>query len=331
MGSIVLSERGSSGARLRWSLAGFAAGLALVILLLAVSGASGDGILSALSLIPWPAYVAIAATQAVIVVLAAWKWRIVLTEILDGRTVPVGAAVGATATGALIGQVISIQVSTPIARAWTARRHGISARAAAATSLFEQALELLTLAVAAAASIALAVSGGQVWVAGLVMLALLAAGTYAIRPTLAGGGWAVARLPVPERFAAGRTQVALALAQAAAQRPAILRRLMAISLMRYVALLGLNVGIVLLILPGADPVGLVVAFPLILLLSSLPFLPAGLGAAEVSWAGVLVAQGFGPAEATEAAIALRVVSLFSFLLIYPVLFFAGRRSAAHSV
>ncbi len=312
----------SDAERLRWSLAGLAAGLAILLVVLGASGATLDGLGNVVAGVPWGVWPAIALTYAILLGLAAWKWRIVLAETLAGRTVPPGTALSATATGALLGQVISIQVSTPIVRAWAARRHGIGARAAAGTSLFEQALELLTLALAAAASVVLAASGERLWAAALALVVLLAVGTALLAPLLRLGAAILRALPF-----APAAMLADALAAAAAQRPAILRQLMALSLMRYVLLTALNVGVLMILVPGLDPVALAVVFPLILLVSSIPFLPAGLGLAEATWAGALALQGVDAVSAAEAALALRIVTLTGFVAVYPLLALAGRRDA----
>ncbi|GFE66212.1 lysylphosphatidylglycerol synthase domain-containing protein [Litoreibacter roseus] len=289
-------------------------------------------VLSANAEAPLPAiaYLYMAVVQAGIVSLAALKWKMVLAETrVSGQSIPLGAAVAATANGALIGQTISIQVSTPIVRAWVARRFGISARAAAGTSLFEQSLELVTLGIVATASVVMVAAGGALPVALIVVFGLIVLVTIAIRPILAALTKALVRAGtvLPARLGKFTKVIADGLSLAAAQNRSILARLMNLSLLRYLLLLGLNLAIVKMILPQIPLLPLVQAFPLILLVSSLPFLPAGLGATELTWASVLILNGADAAGAAETALALRVVSLASFLLVYPYLAFNERVSA----
>ena len=318
-----ISDTAPRGAKLRWNLAGIAAGLGILILVFSISGASLSGILTSLQKVSWVTYVAAGLSLALIVVLAAWKWKIVLDETLDGQSLPLGLATSATATGALLGQIISIQVSVPIVRAWIARRRGIGVHAAVGTSLFEQMLELVTLGFAAIASVVLIATSGSIWVALAALGALCICGTLAIRPTLALGATILNWLPAPTILAGGKDRLSTGLKLMSDQRASALGLLMAISLFRYAAITALNVGIMIAIAPSIDPMPLIIAFPIILLAASLPFLPAGLGAAELSWVGALVLQGIDPAQATEMAITLRVVSLAAYFGVYPFLYMAG--------
>ncbi len=319
-----------AGRRLRWSWAGFFAGLILLAILMRGSGATLAGLESILSTTPLSVWVASAALNIGIVVVAAIKWRMVLSETNSGNSLPLGAAISATATGALLGQAISIQVSLPIVRAWTARRFGIGAGPAAGTSLFEQSLELLTLAIAALASVILVVFGGKLWWAAAVFVSLLVAATLVLPPVLRAVAAALRMLSLPSTLGRLTGLLADSLDLAARQRPFVLRRLMALSLIRYSLITCLHVLLLVAFLPGLDPVPLIAAFPLILLVMSLPFLPAGLGVTEVTWTGALLVQGVDPATAAEAALALRVIATGGFLIVYPALWLAGYGASAQS-
>ncbi|EEE35636.1 conserved hypothetical protein [Rhodobacteraceae bacterium KLH11] len=327
MGLTVLSDRPrhlTRNKRIRWTLAGSIAGCALLIVLLDLTGATLAGITHVLRGISWPVYVLIMAAQSLIVLIAAMKWRIVLSETLGNQTIPLGAATSATATGALFGQVISIQVSVPIVRAWVARRYGISAHAAAGTSLFEQSLELLTLGLAALAGLTL-VAFGTVAAIG-IMLMLLVIGVPLMKPALRLMAKVVRQAGKWIKAGSAFTVLSDGLNHAANQSPAVLHKLMGLSLIRYVLIAALNVGVVWMLLPKLDPLPLFVSFPLILLVISLPFLPAGLGIAEVTWASALFVQGIDAATAAETAVSLRIVSIGGFLLAYPFLFLLGYKS-----
>jgi uncharacterized membrane protein YbhN (UPF0104 family) len=102
---------------------------------------------------------------------------------------------------------------------------------------------------------------------------------------------------------------------------AALFRITGLGFIRYLLLASLNVLILGTLVPEADLLALVTAFPLVLLVMSLPFFPGGLGVVELTWVGVLVAQGESAATAAEAALALRIVSTFGFFLVAPALLF----------
>ncbi len=312
------------GRRILWTLLGLVAGLTLLFLLLKKSGATLPGIAQAIGSVPWPMYLLIMVAQSLMVLLAAIKWRIVLSETLHQQTIPLGPATSATATGALLGQLISIQVSVPIVRAWIARKHGISAHAAAGTSLFEQSLELLTLGLAALAGLVL-ITFGAVF-ATISMLVIFVVGVPALKPTLRVIARVLRQIGKLVRMGSAFTLLADGLNQAANQSPAVLHKLMGLSLLRYILIAGLNVGLMVILLPGLDPLPLLVSFPLILLVSSVPFLPAGLGITEVTWASALFLQGIDAATAAEAAVSLRIVTIGGFLLAYPLLVLAGHKS-----
>lgn len=96
-------------------------------------------------------------------------------------------------------------------------------------------------------------------------------------------------------------------------------QLTGLSLLRYLLLAGLNVVVLVQLAPQADPLVLLAAFPLVQLLTALPVVPAGLGLVEMTWSGVLLTQGLGPAEVAGAALALRLVTTAGFLAVVPVL------------
>lgn len=319
-------ETVNRGAKLRWNLAGIAAGLGIVLVVFSVSGASLGGISKFLQSVSLLTFFAVGLALALTVILAAWKWKIVIDDALDDRTLPFGQATSATATGALLGQVVSIQVGVPIVRAWTARRNGISVHAAVGTSLFEQMIELVTLGFAAIASVVLILTSGNIWIAVAALGVLCFCGTFAIRPILIAGAAVLNWLRLPEFATTFKDRLTNGLKQISKQKSSALGLLMGISLLRYIVIAAVNVGIMIAITPTIDPLLLIVAHPLILLAVSLPFLPAGLGAAELSWVGVLVLQGIDPAQATEIAITHRVVGLTSYIGVYPFLYLAGHFS-----
>ncbi|NJM84289.1 MAG: hypothetical protein HC844_19205 [Tabrizicola sp.] len=112
-------------------------------------------------------------------------------------------------------------------------------------------------------------------------------------------------------------KLAAGFAAAARLSRGVLLRITGLSFLRYVLLASLNVLVLSALVSGVDSLALLLAFPLVLFVMSLPVFPGGLGVVELTWAGVLVAQGVSPATAAEAALALRIVSTFGFFLAAP--------------
>lgn len=291
----------------------------LLIGLVMASGLTVDGVLQAISRVPAWAYVAIALVQACIIFLAALKWHLILSSGHNG--LPFREAVRATTIGALAGQVAPIQIVTPAVRAWIARKHGVAAGRAVGTSLLEQVFEVIVLAAMAGAAVITQVAGLS-FLSGLFLaLPVTISLTLLIRPflffaqktfgALAGSmaGWVSTQLT--------RLSDGFAAAQKLSDR--LLFGLTGLSFMRYALLAGLNILVLSHFVPDVDKVVLLAAFPLVLFLMSLPFFPGGLGVTELTWVGVLMAAGETLATASEAALALRVVTTFGFVLIAPVL------------
>lgn len=287
---------------------------ALLVALVLVSGLTPRGIWAAIQTVPVWAYLPIAAVQSAIIVLGAVKWRAILAA--SGSRVGLRDATAATAIGALAGQVMPIQIATPAARAWIARRHDIPLGRALGTSLMEQAFEVLVLAGVALIGAALVLGAtGAVAAAALGLTA--AGGLLLLRGPL---GRAIRAIrPGPGPVGAAVSALARGLAEAADLSRRVFLALIGLSFARYALLAGMNVAILGVLAPQASPVALFAAYPLVLFLMSLPFFPGGLGVAELTWAGVLVAQGETAAAAAEAALALRIVMLFGFVLVAPVL------------
>jgi len=304
------------GRHLRPAVLSLALSSVLLIALVMVSGLTPEGIWKAIRLLPVWAYVPIAAAQSVIILLGAVKWWLILRE-TGGGTVGLRDASAATAIGALAGQVMPIQLVTPAARAWIARRHRIPLGRALGTSLMEQAFEVIVLATMALIGAVLVLGGVAPFLGG----AAVAAGAGLL--LLLSSRLALVPSALSEHEAGGLKSVLSKVVRGVADAARLSRKLFVqltgLSLMRYVLLAGLNVTLLSVLVPEASPVTLFAAYPLVLFLMSLPFFPGGLGVVELTWASVLMANGETATAAAEAAIALRIVSTFGFVLIAPAL------------
>ncbi|WP_413719775.1 lysylphosphatidylglycerol synthase transmembrane domain-containing protein [Silicimonas sp. MF1-12-2] len=322
-----MSRKESRNARLvqKWNYLGFAAGAGLLAFLMFFSDASWQGFLDALARTSFPFLMLLALFQGLIITLAAMKWRIVIAQTSSAeKNVPLGPAISATATGVLIGQVISIQVGVPVARIWVAKKFGLNAKAATGSSLYEQALDLLTLVFAALASILATFLNASILLLSLLACLLMPVAVLTLPIISAPCTALLNRFDPPPYLDGVRRIVVESLSAIARQDTGALMWLAALSLVRYILITIVNVWIVVSLLPEVDWLTLTSSIPLILLAMSLPFLPAGLGLTEITLGGILVLQGVDPARAVEVALAARVVLISGFILSYPFLILMGQ-------
>ncbi|MCX7289404.1 MAG: lysylphosphatidylglycerol synthase transmembrane domain-containing protein, partial [Rhodobacterales bacterium] len=255
----------------------------LLVALVWLSGLSVAGLWQAIRAVPAWACLPIALGQAVIIVLGALKWRLVIAN-TEGASLTLRDAVASTTLGTLAGQVLPIQVVTPLARAWVAGKAGITPGRAIGTSLLEQSFEILVLACMALAAL-VASTGDLAWpVAVLICGATAALATLLVGPTL--DSFARFFSAVAERLR-GHLQLVLARLSegftAAARLPQrVLLLITGLSFLRYALLASLNVLILAALVPGADKAALFLAFPIVLLVMSLPVFPGGLGVVELT-------------------------------------------------
>jgi uncharacterized membrane protein YbhN (UPF0104 family) len=284
------------------------------------SGLSASGLWHLIGLIPAWAYLLIAATQAALILLAALKWRLVIIN-TEGANLSLRDAAAATTLGTLAGQVLPIQLVTPLARAWVASKAGIAPGRAIGTSLLEQSFELLVLACMSLAALIATLGGAPLPVALAVSLAIATAATLFVGPALAGFArlFAISATRFRGRMGQAFTSLASGFGAAGCLPRKVLLLITGLGFLRYALLASLNILLIGVLVPGVDIVALLVAFPVVILVMSLPIFPGGLGVVELTWAGALIAQGASPATAAEAALALRILSTFGFFLAAPFL------------
>ena len=150
--------------------------------------------------------------------------------------------------------------------------------------------------------------------AALLALAVLGAPTLSFAVRTIAGGDASQSVGIKSRLA----KMSDALSKIKSR---LLSVLLALSFVRYALFAALNVGILMLLVPGLDPLFLAISYPLILFLMAIPIFPGGLGVVEATWSGLLISQGIDAAAAVEASIALRIISTAGFFVIAPVLVF----------
>lgn len=297
-------------------------GLSVILGMFLISGLQFSDLWRGIKAVPLVVFVLIILVQSLILLIAAVKWRIILDKLPGSeRSLPLGDALGATTWGALAGQVLPIQLVTPPIRAWVARKHKISAARAIGTSVFEQVFEVLILAAMAAMSVLIITFQFSLTVTLGATLALAVVATLLVGPGLQAFSKVLAVIAgVSANSVAALLSKLSGAAQDAAKLPRkALFQLTSLSFLRYALLAGLNVWILALVAPSVDPLTLIFAYPLILLVISLPFIPGGLGVVELTWVGVLVGAGLSSPEAVEAALVVRIISTMAFLVAVPAL------------
>jgi len=91
-------------------------------------------------------FAAMATLNALIVALGAMKGSHIIKHMgEDGAYIPLRGALLGTTMGTLLGQILPMQLVTPISRAWAARAYKIRPGFAIGTSILEQVFEVITL------------------------------------------------------------------------------------------------------------------------------------------------------------------------------------------
>ncbi len=317
-----------------WVLIGLSATFCVILGLIAVlwsSGATFANFIDLCTRVPVWAYGLIALAQAAIVVLSALRWRILLKAVSpQGESLSLGTATAATTTVTIVGQVFPIQLCTPVIRAWFAARFDIPILRSLGTSALEQTFQLLVLVSAAVPSFLFLLPTFGWLFAAIAPIIILVAMVVFVRFVIQLASRLLSGIANhrPSVLAETADRLRQGFDKAAQLPDRILASVTALSLLGYAILAALNV-LLLSVIAGVDILPLLIAYPLILFLISLPFFPGGLGVVEVTWAGVLVNEGLPFNQAVEAALALRVISTLGFFMVAPFLF-ASIRSQSPS-
>lgn len=277
------------------------------------------------------AYGVVALAQAVIIIMAAHRWSLILFGIApDAPGLGLRDSTAATTLAVLAGQVLPIQVITPLVRAWFARRHHVPTLRAIGSSVFEQLFEVIVLVSMAILAALIVQAAGRPVLAGLAAAAIILVLILAIRPIvrLGGRGCTALGAAYTGTVAQGCLRLGEGLAAIGGWSNGLLIWLSGLSFLRYGLMAALNVGLLLRLAPDVEAGTLLLAFPVVLLVMSLPIFPGGLGVVEVTWAGTLIAAGMTPGAAIEAALSLRIISTAGFFLAAPVLVAAMTPRAA---
>lgn len=295
------------------------------------SGASFVNFVELCARIPFWAYGIIAFAQATIIIVAAMRWRVLLRAVSpQGETLSLLHATGATTSAAMAGQILPIQLCTPVIRAWFASWFDIPVLRSLGTSVLEQTFQLLVLVSAAVLSFLFLMPATGWAFDATVAILILAAMVLFVRTGVQMTSKLLEIIADQgiSRFSKTAASLRLGFEKTAQLPDRVLISVTALSLFGYAVMAALN-AVLLSAIAGVEILPLLIAYPVVLFLMSLPVFPGGIGVVEATWAGVLVNEGVPFDQAVESALALRVVSTLGFFLVVPFLF-AGLRSHRRS-
>jgi hypothetical protein len=215
---------------------------------------------------------AILASTVLSTAAGAEKWRLV-EGALSGRLPTRGRAFGLSAVGSALGLFMPAPVASALARGGGSRLlTGAGGRRGAFSSAWEQLFDMGVIGIAAVpALIALRLGDFRVFLVGAI---ILAGGC----DRLVGAGTRLARRVCPQ--AMGRLL-----------DPALSLKLYRLSLVKFVALVGMTLGVAAAIRSDIPPLPLAAAVPPVAIAGMLSFVPGGLGVNEWTFALILGLSG----------------------------------------
>ena len=290
--------------RFFWVIASFLLAALLLVLLFNLLKAQPQDVLEAVFSVPVTVMIVVTALTIANQFIAAIKWRISLRELSpDASVIGLADMSEATAWGAFFGQFLPPQISTSFAR-WLYSRSSHRAGAVVGSTLFEQLFDFVVLSAAAVSGGAILVFGFQGASAAIYFLLASVGALAALRISLA-----VIESTLRNRATVRMTAVANAIARARSISPWVLFQLTGLSVVRLVLVGSRACLIVLSALPGIDLLTVALGFPVTGLAMAVPIVPAGIGAAEWTWAGLLVLAGAAAAPAAAISVAVRLINL----------------------
>src|SRR5579883_3817 len=270
-----------------------AIGLALVGLLLRISGLGLQDITARFAGMDTRAFFGLVCLIILNAFLSSEKWRITDRAIrhTSNRELSQFESFTLSALGSALGQILPVQLSMPLARTLGTRIHGRAFNRGTLGSLFEQSFDVFFGCFLMIASVGTYLLHGQwnIWVALAVpcaAIAILSVGTIlGLTRRLAGKAVSERANPV------GWRKFAIELSNSALLEPALGRKLMFFSALRFVVFV-LMAGEITRAIHMAIPLWrLAAAMPFALLSTAAGITPGGLGLAEFTYVGVLAALG----------------------------------------
>ncbi|MGI9394013.1 MAG: lysylphosphatidylglycerol synthase transmembrane domain-containing protein [Boseongicola sp.] len=293
-----------------WIAASFLLAFALLAVLFKVFKAQPQNVLDAATAVPPTVVLFVAVLSFANQLVGAMKWRISLRELSpDAKSISLFNMSEATAFGALFGQFLPPQISAAAAR-WAYSRQTHRAGAVVGSTLFEQLFDFVVLLAAAFSGLAILGFGYQGIIAAFYFVLLAAGALAAVRIGLKGIGAALHRSSSDSLRA-----LADAVLRAGSMSATNLLQLTGLSIIRLI-LVGLRAClIVIAIFPEIDPVVIALGYPVTGLAMAIPIVPAGIGAAEWTWTGLMVLAGAAAAPAAAASVVVRLINMIALAIV----------------
>lgn len=318
--------------RLLYSALALVLAAALLAALMRAAEVSAAELWATLSRPTAPYLAAIVLASIVHMACSALKWRAVMRRLIPAESEAAGFRffMFYTCLGAGLAQLLTVHASMLLVRGLASRlHHRVPFARGAAVSVYEQAFDVLVLAVAGPATVAALALGWGLW----AWLGLAAAALLAAALGLAWLSGAAGRLFAPRPAMDAATPLArlrqwlgLCVGLGLVERHLVLQ-LYGLSLVRYLAMFARALLIAAAVGFAAPLPDVAFAFPIVQASQLIALTPGSLGIVEWTWAGVLVAMGHGFGEVVAFALALRVLAYGSILAVLAgaALTFALRR------
>ena len=251
--------------------------------------------------------------MALNVFFSSWKWRLTDEALRspEEQRVSTGVAFAATAFGATLGQILPAPISMAASRTLASTIYGKALRRGTLATIFEQIFDVVALCLLAIPSVLTCVMrrGAGTWFAMALPLSLFA--VWGTGKALD----AVFRITTKFNGDSQWERTIANLQDAGLFHPKLARKLMVLAFGRF-AVNVLTASQTTAAIHAVIPVWyLAVAMPLVLMAVVIGVTPGGIGLAESGYAGTLHFLGVPLAIATRWAIATRVLSLASTLVI----------------
>lgn len=279
-----------------------------------------------------PLYLLLAfVTYAAFFALRGVRWKLLFSQ--SAPDVRLSSTTSTTAVGWLANSVLPLKSGDLLRAAVLARRENVGLATSAATVGLERVLDLVGLALVAAAGLLLLPRAAHmpvgleralaiVWVLPLAALALLAVLVRFRARTVAFASWLLRPLGKWGRRLVAFGDTVLAGLHALARKPRLLLVLLPLTLLIAVAQAGIFTFLVMAFL-GGTPVLLAFAGSAIFLLSFVVSItPGNVGTYEAAFVAVFVALGSAPEAAVPAAILTHVTTTLTVAILGGVALFA---------
>ena len=303
-GAIIDAMRSPARHFLIATLLGFAA--ALIVALFIITGITIADVFAIIGKTPIEVLVGVILLTLCNQLISVFRWRLLSRWFAPGIAPPGWlAATRSTLRGSFVGQFVPLQLAMPLVR-WASHRDTASVNA----TLYEQLFDFILLGTAALAAMALLYFKVDMSLAIIGLAAAVAVTVFTIPAMLQVTARLSAIFVSDKQATANRANHAVAILTRASHLP--MTELFALAALSALRLVVLSVRTVIVIAIGASTASLAmvaIGYPIVGLALGVPFLPAGLGVADWSIAGLVLVAGGTVAAGAAAAVAIRVLNI----------------------